>query len=619
MANIVRYSSLDMDPINQDLKNCLWKVHKTLGYTAPSEIQYEFCDLIQYSEGIEPGTGARLILMGFRGVSKSHVTTVSGVWFLRRDRTENVLVTSATGRFASLIATFAWQMVDQFDWLADMKPMTTQRRSAIEFDVGGAPLAQQHASFASVPITGQITGRRFSRGIGDDLETPNTSDTELARSDLLTRASELGGALVKPGGHIYLLGTAQTEDTFYLKMEERGYTIRIYPILFPHLPSGDKELDKTRVTTARYGSRLAPFILRQLEGNPLLAGTSTNPERFSEVDIRQRRREWGLTEFERQFLMLLDAGLGRGNPLKFKDIPVMEINPPSPTKQHFLLPSVIEFRPLPAFKIEGIQVDSMTGDSTLYGPSRAEVEAPVEEVAMHIDTSGEGDNETTWTIGAELLGRVFVPFQGSSLEGHTAEVLESIAKDAKRWRVTTILIESNFGQSMFGELLRPKLEEIDHPCEIIEVRAGLVSKEQRIVQTLEPLVTDQRLILGAELLRGDFTVEYEHVEEAKRRFYRLSYQLTRVNKTKGCLKWDDRIDGLAGVCAHFIGVLLRKLTEAAEMGRVRKMDAEIDHMIETRDAQGLETYGAKINKGPRLGRPHSRTASDLHSRGRPKK
>lgn len=607
MANIIRRSFMDSDPLNQDLRNFLFKVHKTLGYTPPSPIQYDFCELIQNSTGIEPGTGARIILMGFRGVAKSHVTTTASIWFLRRDRTENVLVTSATGRFASLISTFAWQMVSEFDWLADMKPATSQRRSSIEFDVGGAPLAQQHASFASVPITGQITGRRFSRGIGDDLETPNTSDTELARTDLLTRASELGGALVKPGGHIYLLGTSQTEDTFYLKMEERGYTIRIYPILFPHMPSGDKALDKTRVIVDRYGSRLAPFIRRQLEDNPLLAGTSTNPERFSEVDIRQRRREWGLTEFERQFLMLLDAGLGRGNPLKFKDIPILEINPPSPTSQHFLLPSHLEFRPLPALKIEGIKVDSMTGDGTLYAPIKAEVEAPVEEVAMHIDTSGEGDNETTWTVGCEMVGRVYIPYQGSTLDGHSAETLEAIAKDAKTWRVTTILIESNFGQSMFGELLRPKLEAISHPCEIVEVRAGIVSKEQRIVQALEPLITDHRLVLSAELLRRDFDVAYEFVEEAKRRFYRLSYQLTRISKTKGCLKWDDRVDGLAGVSSHFIGILQRRLEEAAEAGRIRKMEAEIDHMIEVRDVQGLDTMGANVNKGPRLGRPHGRT------------
>lgn len=605
MANIIREGVLDSDPINRDLKNFLWRVHKELKYSVPSAMQYDMCDYIQQARPVDD-QGAREILMGFRGVAKSHVTTCAATWKLRRDRAKRVLVTSATGRFAGLISTFAWQMVNNFDWLADMKPRTDQRRSAIGFDVGGAPAANQHESFASVPITGQLPGRRATDIIGDDLETPNTSDTEGARTELLQRVSELGGAIILPGGDIHFLGTAQTEDTLYLKLEERGYHIRIYPVLYPHIPSGNKEVDKTRVTTERYGPRLAPFILNRLEANPALAGTSTNPERFTELDIMARKREWGVIEFDRQFLMLLDAGQGRGNPLKLRDIPVMELPVPTLSMPHYLLPSEVQFSPLPVHKLD-IQVDAMTGDSQVYAPSKVDIMVPAEEIICFVDPSGGGSDETTWTILGGLLGRVYLLYQGASTDGHSKEVLEQIAKDCKLWRVLTVLVESNFGQGMFGELLGPKFLDIQHPVNIEEARVGKVSKEARIVSTLEPLITDQRLIMRAEVLRRDFTesIAYEHVEAAKRKYHRLTYQLTRITKQKGALKHDDRVDGLAGGAAHFIGVLQRRIAEAAQAGRVQAHDIEVEKMVAARVAQGLPTFGYQ-DKGPTLGKPTRR-------------
>lgn len=594
------------DPINANFKNFLWRVHQELDYTVPSPIQYDMCDYLQMNVDSEfsPGRdGDRELLMGFRGVAKTHITTSFAIWRLRRERKHRVLVTSSTGRYANLIATFAFQMVNGFDWLAALKPGPAQRQSSIAFDVPGVK-AQQHESFASVPITGQITGRRCSIGIADDLETPNTSDTEGARADLLKRASELVGAIVIPGGDIYMLGTAQTEDTFYLKMEDRGFHIRIYPILYPHLPDPLASKEDPRVFTSRYGSRLAPFIFNQLEANPALAGTSTNPERFDERDIAKRRRAWGNTEFERQFLMLLDAGKGRGNPLKLKDIPVMELRLPA-IGVPFKLPAEMDYMPLPAHKWDGIEVDAMTGDSNLYAPSRCDIFLEPEERVCYVDPSGEGKDETTWTIGAGLQGRVFGLFQGASTEGHTSSVMEQIAKDCKRWGVQVIEVESNFGQGMFGELLRPHCTAIGYQPDIVDIRQGKAQKEKRIVETLEPLLTAHRLILSAELLRNDFTVEYEHLEEEERRYHRLTYQLTRMTKNKGSVKHDDRVDGLAGLAHHFIGVLLREVAKKNEDARVKAIEAEVEKLIDERKKAGLPLFGAGGDR-PALGRPSRR-------------
>lgn len=581
--------------------NFLWRAWKTIGLPKPTPLQYDFCEYLDDGAvGLDPTReGDRKILMAFRGASKSYVTTAFGVCCLRRDRTERILVTSATAKFAGGIATFAYSMVRGFDWLADMKPGSDQRQSALAFDVAGAPAAKDE-SFASEGIFGQITGRRATKIIGDDLETPNTSETETARADLRKRMGEFG-AIILPGGSIYLLGTAQTEDTVYKEYaEEKGFELRIYPIVYP-TPDADPKKDEL----VKYGPRLAPFISKALAANPELAGTSTEPSRFTELDILARRKLWGRTEFDRQFKMFMDAGVGKGNPLKLRDLIVMEIPAPRPSDPDFRLPSEIVYNPMPSNRWD-IQVDSLTGDSHLYGPAEADIWVPAEQVVMFIDPSGTGKDETTWTIGAGLLGRVFALMQGADTEGFSAPVMRRIAADAKRWRVTTIVIEKNFGQGMFGELLFPHLQDIQWACEIVEETAGQQMKERRIVGTLEPLMTDHRLVVAAEMLRTDFEVDYEDIEAVKRRYHRLTYQLTRMTSQKDCVPFNDRVDGLSGLAKHFIGVLTRQLQKAAQEGKVRAIEEEGERMTELRRQQGLPLYGLE-KANVRFGRPSKRS------------
>lgn len=606
MANIVQ-GPLMGDPLNY-FPNFLWKSWRSIGLPDPTPLQYDFAAYLDEGvidqvtwEAIRGDPGARKIMMAFRGASKSYVTTDYGVFRLRRDRSEQVLAVSATAGFAKNIATFAWLMVNGFDWLADLKPSTSQRRSAQAFDVAGAP-EQKEESFASESIFGQITGRRSTLVLGDDLETPNTSETEGKRAQLRARVSELGGAIIKPGGQIFLLGTAQVEDTIYREYyEEKGYELRIWPIVYPH-PNADPKLDEV----SKYGGALAPSIRKAIEANPLLAGTSTEPSRFTEADILGRQKEWGRIEFDRQFKMFMDAGVGKGNPLKLRDLVVMELGKGPETGKALLLPSSIVFKQLPTDKLSDIDVDALTGDSLLYGPSEAEGWVEPEEIVSIVDPSGEGSDETTWTIGAGLLGRVFGLWQGASLEGHTKATLMAIAMDCKLWGVQRIKVESNFGQGMFGEMLQPICADLGYFPEIISEASGQVQKEKRIIGNLEPVTSTHRMVMNAELLRRDFPVDYPDVEAAKRRYYRLTYQYSRMTKEKGSVRHDDRVDGLSGLAQHFIGVLLRQLATAAQEGKVRAIEAEAERMIEERRKQGLPLYGLEKEARGKFGRGEKR-------------
>jgi hypothetical protein len=578
--------------MKHDFKNFMWKTWRTLFDNDPTPRMYELGERLQ-------GGPDRDVIMGWRGLSKSYITVTYGIWALYRDPTEIVLTVSGSGNGAAGNAILAWGMVNGFDWLAHMKPNGMLRQSSHAFDVQGSRM-EKSESFAAESLFGQITGRRASLIIPDDVETPNTSETEGDRSRLRLRYAELGGSILKPGGKIKVLGTAQTEQTIYLELAtERGYGMRMWPVVYPR-HSEDPKKDELR----KYGPWLAPSILKEVTENPQLAGTSVEPTRFDEADLFARKLEYGTTEYERQFKLFLDAGQANDKPLKLRDIPVIEIAVPSlgsPLK----VPSVLQWSPMPANQWADISVDTLNGDGQVFAPmAMGDKEAAFwqepELKILQVDPSGGGSDETAWQVLAQHLGRVFLCHQDARLEGFSTDTMKAIATTAKLYGVHRIRIEKNYGGGMFGELLRPHLLAVNHPCSIEEDVAGQVQKEVRIIDTLQGVISDHRLVIAAEVLRKDFKVNYPEVDAAKQRFYRLTYQLTRITKKKGCLAHDDRVDTLASGVASFIGTLRRQLEEAARESREAFLQAEAEKIIETRRKQGQPLFG--LEAGPsRLG------------------
>lgn len=588
MAAVVRATSLERDPLKLNFKNFLFKVWRSLGYGPPTDIQYDIADWLQHGPD-------KSVTMGFRGVAKSYITVPYGIWTLYREPEDSIVLTvSATSGGAALNANFAYQMIDQWDWLAHMKPKTNQRRSSTAFDVSDAN-PKKFESFCSESLFGQITGRRATVIVPDDVETPNTAETEGDRAKLRLRFAELGGAVLLPGGKIKVLGTAQTEETLYLDLiTERGYACRIWPLVYP-IPHDVPEKDELRKTAPW----LAPMISRALEANPELAGTSTEPSRFDEGEIHGKLIEYGKSEFDRQFKMWMDAGAAKDKPLKWRDVPVIEIAKPS-MNSPLKVPGELTWSPLPANAFTDIKLDSLNGDSQAFAPMKVDLWQPPEIVRLDVDPSGGGDDETAWIVTAEHLGRVFLLHRGSALEGFSKETLKAIARDAKEWGVNRVGIEKNFGGGMFSELLSPYLQEIGHPCSIEDEAVGNVQKERRIVDSLEGLATSHRLVARAQVLREDWDVQYPQVSQEKRRFYRLTYQLSRMSRQRGAVKHDDRLDALASAARKYLGTLRRMLEQAARESREANLIEEGEKIIETRRKLGLPLVGMDNGK-KRLG------------------
>ena len=158
---------------------------------------------------------------------------------------------------------------------------------------------------------------------------------------------------------------------------------------------------------------------------------------------------------------------------------------------------------------------------------------------MAIDPSGRGKDETVWCVLKMLNSQLFLVEMNATREGYTDDTLQAIADCAKRNKVNEIVIESNFGDGMFDRLLTPFLTRT-YPCTITEVRHS-TQKEKRIIDTLEPVLNQHRLIVDPKVVQWDYDSTKVYSTETMNS-YRLFYQMTRLTGDRGSLVHDDRLD-----------------------------------------------------------------------------
>jgi len=149
---------------------------------------------------------------------------------------------------------------------------------------------------------------------------------------------------------------------------------------------------------------------------------------------------------------------------------------------------------------------------------------------------------------AHLNGNLYLLESGAYADGYTEAVLEGLAKAARRRKVNLVLLEDQFGQGMLQSLLQPYLRT-HHPCTIEPVRSN-VQKERRIINALEPVMNQHRLVVNRSVVELDAKArDADSIETALA--YQLFHQLTHLTVDKGCLQHDDRLDALAGAIEYW--------------------------------------------------------------------
>ena len=531
--------------LRDDFKLFLQAMWNQLDLPSPTRAQYAIADYLQYGP-------KRLQIQAFRGVGKSWITGAFVLWTLFKDPERKIMIISASKERADNMSIFLQKLIIETPWLSHLRPKSDEARwSRISFDVNCSP--HQAPSVKSVGITGQLTGSRADLMILDDIEVPGNSMTEMMREKLLQLCTEAESILTpKKDSRIMYLGTPQTTFTIYRKLAERNYRPFVWPARYPRK-------DKL----SQYEALLAPQILEDLD-----MGADewevTDPYRFGSDDLLEREAAMGRSNFMLQFMLDTSLSDAEKFPLKFSDLIVTSVNPTD-------APDAVVWCSDPRNLLKELPTVGLPGDY-FYSPMALQGEwGPYTETICSVDPSGRGTDETAACFISQRNGFLYVHEMRAYRDGYGDNTLLDILRGCKKYNVTKLLIETNFGDGIVGELFKKHLQQTKQAIDVEEVRAN-VRKEDRIIDALEPVMNQHRLIIDRGVVEWDYNSNKDAPPE-DRLLYMLFYQMSRMCREKGAVKHDDRLDCLAQGVKYFTDAMS---ISAYETVKIRRQEDFLD-------------------------------------------
>jgi len=514
-----------LNALQGDFKLFLQALWEQLNLPQPTRAQYAIADYLQHGP-------KRLQVQAFRGVGKSWITGAFVLWTLFNNPEKKIMIISASKERADNMSIFLQKLIIETVWLKHLQPKSDDARwSRISFDVNCAP--HQAPSVKSVGITGQLTGSRADLMILDDIEVPGNSMTELMREKLLQLCTEAESILTPhDDSRIMYLGTPQTTFTVYRKLAERNYRPFVWPARFPK-------------NTTPYEGLLAPQLQEDIDKGAEV-GECTDPDRFDNEDLLEREAAMGRSNFMLQFQLDTTLSDAEKFPLKIADLIVTSVNP---TKA----PENIIWCSDPRNVIRDLPTVGLPGDY-FYSPMQLQGEwSDYSETICACDPSGRGTDETAACYLSQKNGLIYLHEMRAFRDGYSDNTLLNILEGCKKYKASTLVVETNFGDGIVSELFKKHIQQTKQNILIDEVRAT-VRKEDRIIDSMEPVLNQHRLIVDRGVINWDYNSNSEDPPES-RLLYMLFYQMSRMCRMKYAVKHDDRLDCLAMGVKYFTDAL----------------------------------------------------------------
>lgn len=541
-----------LELLMNDFKVFLTAVWDHLDLPPPTRAQYAIADYLQYGP-------QRLQIQAFRGVGKSWIAGAYVLWTLFKDPEKKILIVSASKERADNMTIFIQKLILETPWLSHLVPKSDNARWArISFDVNCSP--HQAPSVKSVGITGQLSGSRADIIIPDDIEIPGNSMTELMREKLIQLCSEFESILTPHDtSRIMYLGTPQTTFTIYRKLAERGYKPFIWPSRYPQ-----------RAKLPTYNNNLAPQIQEDLDMGAE-EWTPTDPDRFKNSILLEKEASMGRSNYMLQFQLDTSLSDAEKFPLKSSDLIVTSVNPDqAPDSMVWCSDPRNVLKELPCVGLPG---------EYFYSPMDIQGDwTPYQETIVSIDPSGRGSDETAVAYLSQKHGFIYLHEMRAYRDGYSDETLLDIIKGIKKYKATKVLTETNFGDGMYSELLRRHLIQTQTNVDLEETRAT-VRKEDRIIDSLEPVMNQHRLIIDKGVVDWDYNSNPDEPNEI-RLLYMLFYQMSRMCREKGAVKHDDRLDCLAQGVQYFTEALSISAHEQVKLRRREDWDDMIQEWLD---------------------------------------
>jgi len=539
-----------LNALQGDFKLFLQALWEQLNLPQPTRAQYAIADYLQHGP-------KRLQVQAFRGVGKSWITGAFVLWTLFNNPEKKIMIISASKERADNMSIFLQKLIIETAWLKHLQPKSDDARwSRISFDVNCAP--HQAPSVKSVGITGQLTGSRADLMILDDIEVPGNSMTELMREKLLQLCTEAESILTPhDDSRIMYLGTPQTTFTVYRKLAERNYRPFVWPARFPK-------------NSTPYEGLLAPQLQEDIDKGAEV-GECTDPDRFDNEDLLEREAAMGRSNFMLQFQLDTTLSDAEKFPLKIADLIVTSVNP---TKA----PENIIWCSDPRNVIKDLPTVGLPGDY-FYSPMQLQGEwSEYSETICAVDPSGRGTDETAACYLSQKNGLIYLHEMRAYRDGYSDSTLLDILEGCKKYNATTLVVETNFGDGIVSELFKKHIQQTKQQILIDEVRAN-VRKEDRIIDSLEPVLNQHRLVIDRGVINWDYNSNSESAPES-RLLYMLFYQMSRMCRMKYAVKHDDRLDVLAMGVKYFTDALSISAQDEIKLRKRQEWEDILDAFLD---------------------------------------
>mgnify|MGYP003137431177 CR=1 FL=1 len=530
-----------------DFRNHLWACFKYLGLGEPTAAQYAMADALQ--------NGPKdMQLQAGRGFGKSVITACLASWFLLRDPNATILVVSATGNKSAEFISMTRRIMDLVPYCEHLRPGDHTTDNAFAFNVEARDKIGQDKSCFARGISSQITGSHADFVIGDDIEIEGNCETAASRQKLLNKVHEFE-QIRNVGGRVIFLGTPQIQESIYNTLKD-NYKVTKFPAVMPD-PSIQSEVEDVNEWILQSGLEI---------------GEPTQPERFPTEILMERKAKIGPRLFSLHYKLDTTLADAAKYPLKLADLIVIDVNPEM-APEKIVWASSTPNKQVHSFGLSGDKVYEPMWISPNF--------TPYTQTAMFVDPSGRGKDETAVCIASTCNGYIFI-HEIIGLEGGYSNVtLNKIAKLCYQYSIKLIRVESNFGDAMFCQLLRPVVGEMCGQVAIEDYRVT-GSKESRIIGSLEPVMAQHRLVFNTHAIKDKET----------------QYQITRLTGSRGSLKHDDRVDVLAAAASYWEDTLGLNVDHAIARNRHKEQEEKIQEWLSNKRVYGL--LGDKVSGALRV-------------------
>ncbi|WP_188876216.1 phage terminase large subunit [Sphingobacterium alkalisoli] len=490
--------------------------------------------------------GKFLGIQASRGMTKTVMAAIFCCFCLIHMPDYRIIVFSQNGKRAKEIAGWVVKIFQTLEILEVMLPDTyAGDRSSVEsFDIHWLFRgADKSPSVTCYSIESGAQGARADLILADDIESLQNSRTTQGREWLLEQSLEFES--INQYGRIIYLGTPQSVESIYNTLPGRGYIMRIWPGRYP-----------TKEQMEFYGDRLAPMFRKDIDSNPELQtgggidgklGKPTTPEMYDEPTLQDKELKQGIAKFMLQFMVNTGMADRDRYKLKLENLTVINFN----SEQAPVMP--VWNSDVRSIWQNAPRFGTRPQDKFYFAMNQTYETRKFDLTVMFIDPSGGGaksQDEMGFAI-TKLLGTyVYLYKVGGVQGGYREDELLKLVVAAKQAQVDIVYVEKNFGNGAHFAMLKPLFEKHYPECRLEEINST-GQKELRIIDTLEPLLGQHRLIVSQQVVMEDYQLIQHYPAEVKMT-YSLFYQMGHITSDRNSLRHDDRLDALAGAVAQII-------------------------------------------------------------------